>query len=295
MYLIPQPMRGSGLRGPARSFVLRRPSRTIRRGRLSLPAAWQAGLGQVATTVGVNSPGNVTQTSQGTVDDAMQQGISGESSPDFQNSFWMQGLRNNVTNMSIGFAPPAGQCTGQNQPNLQLFQQGSQMVLKVGTDIAAACGTGAIAGPIGMVIGGIVGLFSALFAHHAQAVAAEQRNECAAIPAANNYLAVIWQAVSSGQQTPQQGQQALQSLLASFSAQVASSVQHNPCNALCEYIVTLKAIVIYWSWAFGDMATAAAASPAGGVTSSITAAATSLGVSPTLLWLLGGFLVYQML
>jgi hypothetical protein len=163
---------------------------------------------------------------------------------------------------------PAG-CSSQPAPNLQLFQTGSSLALGVGgagLGIATSVGAissavGAVAGAVTMGIGSIVGIFIAIFQHHAQAVAKEQQMDCAAVPAANNYLQIIQQAVNSGAQTPQQGIAALQSLLSDFRSAIASTTKMNSsqCDAGCYYVVALTAIVNYWIGQYQDLAAQQAA------------------------------------
>jgi hypothetical protein len=158
-------------------------------------------------------------------------------------------------------------CTNQPAPNLQLFQTASGLTLSAaGAGIGIATATGAIAAGslagsvvpvIGTIVGTIVGLFAAIFQHHAQAVKKEQSVLCAAVPAANNYLTIIQQAVADGTATPQEGIDALNSLLSDFKSQISSVVNNDSsqCNAGCMWDVALTAIVDYWVGQYQDMAT----------------------------------------
>jgi hypothetical protein len=125
----------------------------------------------------------------------------------------------------------------------------------------------------------IVGLFGTIFGHHAAAVKKEQNVLCTAVPAANNYLQLIQQAVSTGQSTPQQGIDALNSLVADFTSAVSSvasgqgPAQSGGCNAGCVVIAELKAIVAMMASQFQDMAAqqqaaSSSVSAAGGAASS---------------------------
>jgi hypothetical protein len=165
----------------------------------------------------------------------------------------------------------SSECSGQQAPNLQLFQKGSSLALGVtaaGTGIAAAAGaiTMATAGIIGAAtagIGAIVGIFSIFLSHHSQAVAKEQSVLCGAVPAANNYLMVIAQGVQSGAATPQQAIDALNSLLRDFKSAVSSvtKMDASHCNAACYLIIALTAIVNYQIGVYQDLAAARAAAP----------------------------------
>lgn len=106
---------------------------------------------------------------------------------------------------------------------------------------------------IGIGIAGIVGIFGVIHAHHAAAVAQEQGIFYSINPAAFDYLRVIRGAVASGQASPQEAIHALDSLLADYKAQAAPSVKHNPCNANCEGVFRINAIVIYWKSYYTDM------------------------------------------
>jgi hypothetical protein len=106
---------------------------------------------------------------------------------------------------------------------------------------------------IGIGIAGIVGIFGVIHAHHAAAVAQEQGIFYSINPAAFDYLRVIRGAVASGQASPQEAIHALDSLLADYKTQAAPSVKHNPCNANCEGVFRINAIVIYWKSYYTDM------------------------------------------
>jgi hypothetical protein len=141
--------------------------------------------------------------------------------------------------------------------DLKLAGQGASLSL------TAATTTGLIAaGPatlgISIAIAGIVGIFSTILNHHAQAVQKEQSVLCSAIPAANNYLNIISQAVQSGQSTPQEAISALNSLLSDFTSTVSSiekgSIGTGTCNAACVYTAQLAAIVAYQTSQYQDLA-----------------------------------------
>jgi hypothetical protein len=106
-------------------------------------------------------------------------------------------------------------------------------------------------------------IFSAIFAHHAAAVAKEQGTLCAAVPAANQALQVIDEAVQSGQATPQQAIDALNAMPGQFRSQVSGIYQD--CNAACVMYEELEAICLVKASQYQDLidsanATAAAAS-----------------------------------
>ena len=145
--------------------------------------------------------------------------------------------------------------------DLKLVQQGTSLAL-TGTTIglsAAGVASAAALAPFTLGISAIIGLLPMIFSHHAQAVAKERQVECALVPAANNYLNIIRQAVQSGQATPQQAIDALNSLLRDFQSQIASITKNtaSSCNAGCVWSKELQAIVAYQISQYQDMAAAA--------------------------------------
>jgi len=178
--------------------------------------------------------------------------------------------------------------TGAN--DLRLAGQAGSLSLMAVTTPWAGAGTALVAaGPatlgISIAIAGIVGIFSAILNHHAQAVQKEQSVLCAAIPAANNYLNIIAQAVQSGQATPQQGVAALQSLLSDFKSTVSSiekgSIGTGTCNAACVYTAELAAIVAYQSSQYQDLAAQQSTQITSGNAATPAAAGTSSGSTLT--------------
>lgn len=129
--------------------------------------------------------------------------------------------------------------------DLQLAGKVGGLALTAASVPWAGAGTALIAAPatlgISIAIAGIVGIFSTIFQHHAQAVAKEQSTLCTAVPAANNYLNVIDQAVASGTATPQQGLQALDSLSSDFKSAVSGI--YKSCNAACVMQMCLDAAI----------------------------------------------------
>jgi len=167
---------------------------------------------------------------------------------------------------------------------------------------------GTMAGPAAPVLlaaGAILSIFGAVFAHHTAAVAQEQKVLCGAIPSAQDALASVYDAVSSGVMSPQQGQQALSGILAQFTQTVQPIIKNDAahCNAACTWVKQLTAIVAAKSSQYQDMidstaATIAAGGAAGAVAtvqSSVDSAATSLGIPPLLLYAAGGLLLFKLL
>lgn len=138
---------------------------------------------------------------------------------------------------------------------------GLQLVAKAGMIAAGP------AGWIALGVSSIVGIFSTILNHHAQAVKKEQSILCSAVPAANNYLSIIDQGVSQGMATPQDAIRALDSLVADFEGSVsgiihgADPTSSGECNAACVMLSQLRAIVAEKKSMYQDLASAPPATP----------------------------------
>jgi hypothetical protein len=139
-------------------------------------------------------------------------------------------------------------CNGQpSVGSAQLAKTAAGISLTVGTSIAAGLGvSGAILGPIGAAVGGLIGLFTAIFQHHAQAVAKEENVLCQAVPALNNTLQAIDAAVANGTLTPQGAIATMQSVQSEFANAVAGIIKDDEshCNAACVWTKCLAALAI---------------------------------------------------
>jgi hypothetical protein len=176
-----------------------------------------------------------------------------------------------IVNASGGpiYVPGTSDCaaaagTGQSG-NVKLAQVSGSLAL-TGINVAAALSTtvatalGTALAPATLGISALIGLFPLLFGHHAAAVKKEQSILCAAVPAANNYLQIIDDGVNTGKVTPQHGIDALNSLLSDFQSAVSpimqgsSPAQGKSCNAACVVYNALKAVVIYKTSQYQDLA-----------------------------------------
>jgi len=179
--------------------------------------------------------------------------------------------------------------------NISLIKTSAGLAL-TGTTVGLTA-TGAVAAaalsPFTLGISALIGLFPIIFQHHAQAVAQEQRVLCASVPAANNTLQVIQNAVNSGQIDPAHGISALSSLLSDFTNTVSSIMKNNSsqCNAACVWVKELTAIVAELTSQYQDLGTqqqaaasAAAAAAAATATrpnvTSVTGASAASTTSP---------------
>jgi hypothetical protein len=165
-----------------------------------------------------------------------------------------------------------------------LLTTGGMMTLK----FAAATGPAA---PFVALAGGIMSVFGAIFGHHAAAYAREKSVVCAAVPAANDSLSVIDQAVRSGQITPQQAMNALDQVQSDFAATVAPIVKDDAshCNASCSYKRELAAVVALRKSQYQDLIAAQTATPGSGVVSPIAA---TLGIPTWAVWVGAAGLLY---
>jgi hypothetical protein len=185
---------------------------------------------------------------------------------------------------------------------------GAQLVLTGVSGATAAASLAlklaAVAGPAGLIVAGVgaaIQIFGALFAHHAQAVALEQKTVCAAVPAASDSITAITQAVQNGTVPPQTGIQMLQNLQAQFAQQVSPIIKNNSsqCNAACVWVKMLQAIVAELSSQFQDMANAqqaqsatASSNPIAAAGNVVSSTATQLGVPSWALYAAAGLLLF---
>jgi hypothetical protein len=201
------------------------------------------------------------------------------STPGFTQAVWND-IQLAASSGSFQAFNPSG-CQGVSAGgNIKIAQTASGLAL-TGVTMAlelAHVATFATLAPFTFGISAIIGLFPLFFAHHAAAVAQEQKVICAAVPAAQNYLQEIESGVRAGYATPQQGIAALQSLLSDFQSKMSSIIKNDAshCNAACVWVKELTAIVAYQSSMYQDMANAQAAAPkptAPAATSPLTPAA----------------------
>jgi hypothetical protein len=204
------------------------------------------------------------------------------------------GITNWITQRQIlnasgqpAYIPGSGDCAkAQNagpSNNVKLAQMATGLALTgvnvavmadatLAAELAAVGITTSVLGAATLGISAIVGIFVLLSAHHAAAVAKEQTVLCSTVPAANNYLEIIQQGVSSGQVTPQEGIAALDSLVTDFSHAVQSI--YGKCNAACVMTEGLRSIALELESQYQDLIAAQAAAVA-----SAAAAAAALAAS----------------
>jgi hypothetical protein len=173
-------------------------------------------------------------------------------------------------------------CQGQPAPKLNLYKIGGALVLstattKVGAQAIASVAshlipgiTSGIVAGVALGVGAVVTIFSIIHAHHKAAVQRDIAAECSLVPAVNNAFQVIIQGVQNGTLTPQQGIDALAPIPDQFSAAAGPAKNNHPfCNSVCEKLITVKAIVYYWTEKFRDMIATPSAAPSAAVTSQV--------------------------
>lgn len=169
------------------------------------------------------------------------------------------------------------------------------------------------AGIVVNIAGFVAGIFTH---HHQQAVAKERGTLCVEVPAANNALQAIDQAVQQGYLSPQQAISGLSTLVAQFQSAVSgilkgSDPTSGQCNAACVMLSELRAAALEKQSVYQDLAAAQAAAaapppppapgpspgpgPAPSAVSSAIAAITSGKVSSLLPWAAAGIVLYLVL
>lgn len=215
----------------------------------------------------------------------------------FQNNAWLSQAADAIQSGAIDTTGGLGpDCSGQAAPNLNLFKTASGLSLSAAagtegilasTGVIAATSTAGIAlGAATMGVGLIVSVIGMIFQHHAQAVARDLSFGCQAIPAVNNALSVIQQAVASGAATAADAAQSLYEIYAQYMSLGGASgsssgpgsipgsgtaINKNPwCNSNCELSVIVLGMCLYWSAQFAQQASEqeAAASAAASMSSS---------------------------
>jgi hypothetical protein len=200
--------------------------------------------------------------------------------------------QNLLSVVAQGYIPPYSPCSGQASGLLKAttaLQAIGTMTMKVAPEAGPAA-------PFLAIGGAIANLFGSIFGGHAAAVGREQAALCAAIPAANQFLQQIDQALASGQVTASQASSLLDQVVQQYESGVAPIIKmsNSSCNAACVYLRELQAIVAKRKAQYADAATAASASisPSGAATapssgSNLLPWAAAAGV--LLLLLKGGF------
>jgi hypothetical protein len=206
---------------------------------------------------------------------------------------------------AAAYVPGSGDCAGVSLLKPAITGTVGSLALKF---IGPAFAAGPIVGGIVVAIAGISELFTAIFGHHAAAVKKERSILCAAVPAANQSLQLVDQAIQAGQATPDQAPAALDNIVSGFQQAVqpiihgADPMASGECNAACVMLSELRAIVLMKKSQYADLAAQQAANPVGsalapftGAVQSAQAAVASAGLPAWLLPAAGFFLVWKLL
>lgn len=148
--------------------------------------------------------------------------------------------------------------------------------------------TGAAIPVIGIGVAAIGTLISAIGAHHARAVAAQNNALCTAVPAVNAALQQIDQELAAGTLTPAQAVSYYGQIQSQFTTTLKAGTSYKQCDALYAYNLALQMVLAARKRDLQTSATGAAAGAAGAVAQ----LATNLGVPPALLWGAAGLALY---
>lgn len=142
----------------------------------------------------------------------------------------------------------AENCSGVNTgSNATLITQASGTVAGAGVSIGAT--TGALAAPvtlgISLAITGAVEIFTAIFQHHAKAVAQERSIICAVVRAMNDSFSVLDQAYQQAAVTPQQALDSLDKMYSDLKTTVQPILKNDSshCNAACYILAEARAVI----------------------------------------------------
>jgi hypothetical protein len=193
----------------------------------------------------------------------------------------------------LAYSSAQSGCQGVNLIKPALTNMASGLALKF---VPAAFAAGPVVGGVVLAIAGITKIFGAIFSHHAQAVARERSALCAAVPAANQSIELIDQMVQSGQSTPQQGMDAVDSVLTGFRQAVDAIIKGSDptsgqCNAACVMLSQLRAIVLLKKSQYQDLQSSEASS----ITGRVATALASGNLSDLLPWAAAGLGLFLIL
>ena len=195
------------------------------------------------------------------------------STPGFTEAVWQD----------IEDSAASGQIAGFEQKCPAATGPGAAQLVNTGAGIALSIvgGLKMIPTPVTVIGGAIIGIFASIFAHHAQAVAKEQQVECAAVPAFNDTLSAIADAVSAGTITPQQGIASLSQALTDFQNAISQIMRNDSsnCNAGCVWWKCAQAAVAEMQSQFQDLISQ---SPASGQTATSSGSASTGSSSPNI-------------
>lgn len=144
--------------------------------------------------------------------------------------------------MSQGLLWTKENCSGIVTPGSQIASTTLSTAGGIAMKIAPATGPAA---PFVLAAAGIAELFGAIFGHHAAKVKQEQQIICAVVQSVNDTFTALDQLVQSGQVTPQQASQSLDSIYPQIQAQVQPILKQDSghCNAACFILAEARGVI----------------------------------------------------
>lgn len=188
----------------------------------------------------------------------------------------------------------SGIVTGGSTASLVLSAGGSAAI-SFGTKLlAAGAATGPLA-PIVLIAGGIMEVFGAIYAHHAQKVKQEQQIICAVVQAMNDSFSVIDQGVQQQLITPAQAGPSLDQLYVDLQQNVQPILKqdNDHCNAACFILAMARAVIAQKKMYYASLppppppAPSIATDPVGAASSFVTSLSTSTGLPAVAIWGIG--------
>jgi hypothetical protein len=219
---------------------------------------------------------NPTLTAAAALQQAIQAYSSAHLNPkETQGAAWLAAATLAVQNANIDVTGGLGpNCAGQTAAPMNLSQTPAGLSLGVATGVTKALSGAdlipAVAIPVvgGIIagVGALVGIISAIFKHHQQAVARDLQFGCSAIPAVNNAFAVLIEGVQNGTIAPSDAANALPQIYTQYMAAGGASgsllgpgsipsggtaINDSPyCNSNCELSIVVLGMVFYWQSQF---------------------------------------------
>jgi hypothetical protein len=209
-----------------------------------------------------------------------------------------------VVDSGGNYATGAGVCAGHG-PTVAPGQVIASVATSAAPKVFAAIAPVAAAGPIGagIAIGAaVIGLFVTIFRPN-QYTRDETGILCQAVPAANAVFQQVDLEVQYGTITPAQAIQALQTLVQQFDSAASKILGHTAGNFAqtgdnADFLLaSVKAIAAKKTAQYQALQAPAAggvAAPLATIENTISATAAQIGIPPTILWLVGGFLLFEL-
>lgn len=144
--------------------------------------------------------------------------------------------------MSQGLLWTKENCSGIVTPGSQVASTTLSAAGGIAVKIAPLTGPAA---PFVLAAAGIAELFGAIFGHHAAKVKQEQQIICAVVQSVNDTLTAMDQLVQSGQISPDQASQSLDSIYPQIQAKVQPILKQDSghCNAACFILAEARGVI----------------------------------------------------